>query len=152
MGLQCNQQRRIQGDQIEAADDGLRNVLRSHDTTAANQRDLIAYAHFDKRQMGLPNQFNSKAAIWGAPMQIGCQVGESSLLSAAHLLLNAQFPEATYLEGCFGLHLLKEDPATPVLQFGYGGRAPEMRPGPGLGITIDEEILTRWTGQNAIVQ
>jgi len=88
----------------------------------------------------------------GMLVQIGCQVGESSLLSAAHLLLSSQFGKAKYLEGCFGMHLLKEDPATPILQFGYGGRPPQMPPGPGLGVTIDEEILKRWTRQNATIQ
>lgn len=88
----------------------------------------------------------------GLTVQIGCQVGESSLLSAAHLLLTSRFPDAKHLEGCFGLLLLKEDPAQPFLQFGYGGRPPKMPLGPGLGVTIDEEVLRRWTKQNAIVR
>jgi muconate cycloisomerase len=88
----------------------------------------------------------------GMAVQIGCQVGESSLLSAAHLLLTSQFPEAKYLEGCFGLLLLKEDPAKPVLQFRYGGRPPKMPTGPGLGVTIDDKILKRWTRQSITVQ
>jgi muconate cycloisomerase len=88
----------------------------------------------------------------GMTVQIGCLVGESSLLSAAHLLLTSRFPEAKYLEGCFGLLLLKEDPAKPVLQFGYAGRPPKMPTGPGLGVTVDEEILKRWTGQSTTIQ
>ena len=88
----------------------------------------------------------------GMTVQIGCQVGESSLLSAAHLLLTSQFPEAKYLEGCFGLLLLKEDPAKPILQFGYGGRPPRIPTDLGLGITIDEEILKRWTTQSTTIQ
>jgi L-alanine-DL-glutamate epimerase-like enolase superfamily enzyme len=88
----------------------------------------------------------------GMAIQIGCQVGESSLLSAAHLLLTSQFSEVKYLEGCFGLLLLKEDPAKPVLQFGYAGRPPKMPTDLGLGVTIDEEILKRWIRQSSTIQ
>jgi hypothetical protein len=56
-----------------------------------------------------------------------------------------------YAEGCFGYHLLREDPAEPVLQFGYGGRPPAKPNGPGLGVTINEEVLRRWTVQEVIV-
>lgn len=83
----------------------------------------------------------------GLVVQIGCQVGESSLLSAAHLRLCALTTEAKYLEGCFGLHLLREDPARPLLQFGFGGRPPKLPEGPGLGITIDEKVLERFTSR-----
>ena len=88
----------------------------------------------------------------GLAVQIGCQVGESSLLSAAHLVLVTAVQRVTYAEGCFGYHLLREDPAEPVLQFGYGGRPPATPAGFGLGVTINEETLRRWTVQEAIVQ
>ncbi len=81
----------------------------------------------------------------GLLVQVGCQVGESSLLSAAQLALLAQGPDATYFEGCFGRHLLCEDVAGPVLQFGYGGRPPSLPGGPGLGARVDEYRLRRWT-------
>jgi muconate cycloisomerase len=87
----------------------------------------------------------------GLAVQIGCQVGESSLLSAAHLILVTAVQKVTYAEGCFGYHLLREDPAEPVLQFGYGGRPPAKPNGAGLGVTINEAILRRWTVQEAIV-
>jgi muconate cycloisomerase len=87
----------------------------------------------------------------GLAVQIGCQVGESSLLSAAHLLLVCAVQNVTYAEGCFGHHLLREDPARPVLQFGYGGRPPQLPEGPGLGVSIREEILRRWTVRAATV-
>jgi hypothetical protein len=58
-------------------------------------------------------------------LQLGCQAGESSLLSAAHLtLLSPLGPGVRYSEGCFGRHLLREDPVSPLVQFGYGGRPP----------------------------
>jgi muconate cycloisomerase len=87
----------------------------------------------------------------GLTIQIGCQVGESSLLSAAQLALISKTPEVRYLEGCFGLLLLREDPVRPLLQFGYRGRPPLPPPGPGLGVEVDEGMLRQWTGQSAVV-
>ena len=84
-------------------------------------------------------------------VQIGCQVGESSLLSNAQLILIAAFQNVTYGEGCFGLHLLKEDPATPLMQFGYAGAPPQLRNQSGLGITIDEEIFKKYVIKKATV-
>jgi L-Ala-D/L-Glu epimerase len=84
----------------------------------------------------------------GLMLQVGCQVGESSLLSAAHLtLLSALAPLAPgvrYAEGCFGRHLLREDPVSPLLQFRYGGRPPRRPPGAGLGVRVDPVMLERW--------
>ena len=57
----------------------------------------------------------------------------------------------TYAEGCFGRFLLREDPAMPLLQFGYGGRPPPVPDGPGLGVSIDEAVLQRWTVERARV-
>ncbi|HEU4342241.1 MAG TPA: enolase C-terminal domain-like protein [Candidatus Binatia bacterium] len=88
----------------------------------------------------------------GLTLQIGCQVGESSLLSAAHLILVAAVQKVRYAEGCFGYHLLREDPAEPVLQFGYGGRPPARPKGAGLGVAMNEAVLKRWTVQQAIVE
>jgi muconate cycloisomerase len=81
-----------------------------------------------------------KAGIW---VQIGCQVGESSLLSAAHLHLCAEFAEMRHAEGCFGKLLLAEDPAFPLLQMRGGGRPPGLPASPGLGINIDPEIIAK---------
>lgn len=80
------------------------------------------------------------ANLW---VQLGCQVGESSLLSAAHLHLCAAFPKARHREGCFGSFLLAEDPASPALRFGCGGRPPHLPATSGLGVEIDKECLAR---------
>ena len=79
----------------------------------------------------------------GLEVQIGCQVGESSLLSSAHLILSAAVASVRYAEGCFGSRLLREDPGSPILQFGFAGRPPHRPVGPGLGIAIDERLLAR---------
>jgi len=88
-------------------------------------------------------------------LQVGCQVGESSLLSAAHVtLLSALAPLAPgvrYAEGCFGRHLLREDPVSPSVQFGIGGRPPRRPTGAGLGVHVDQAILRRWAVDEARV-
>ena len=94
-----------------------------------------------------------EAQACGLEVQIGCQVGESSLLSAAHLALVAALGKARYLEGCFGHYLLRNDPFRPVLQFGYGGRAPRRPPGPGLGVEVNRHLLRSLTrGQPTLIQ
>ena len=65
-------------------------------------------------------------------------------LGPAHLALVGSVKKVTHVEGCFGRHLLREDPASPLLQFGYGGRAPRRPDGPGLGVTIDDRLLRRF--------
>lgn len=82
----------------------------------------------------------------GLTIQVGCQVGETSLLSAAQLvLLTAAGGSVKYGEGCFGHHLLREDPVQPVLQFALGGRPPPLPAAPGLGMTVDEARLRQYT-------
>jgi L-Ala-D/L-Glu epimerase len=83
----------------------------------------------------------------GLVLQVGCQVGESSLLSALAPLT----PGVRYAEGCFGRHLLREDPVSPLVQFGYGGRPPRRPPGAGLGIRVDQAMLQRWAVDQAMI-
>ena len=91
----------------------------------------------------------------GLMLQVGCQVGESSLLSAAHLTLLSALapltPGVKYAEGCFGRHLLREDPVSPLVQFRYGGRPPPRPPGAGLGVQVDLAALQRHTVDQASV-
>jgi len=91
----------------------------------------------------------------GLMLQVGCQVGESSLLSAAHLTLLQALapltPGVRYAEGCFGRHLLREDPVAPLVQFRYGGRPPPRPPGAGLGVQVDPGALQRYTVDQASV-
>jgi muconate cycloisomerase len=123
----------------------LNRLLESRACTAANVRiskcgGLVAAANRAR-----------EALAAGLTLQLGCQVGESSLLSAAHLRLAQAVQPVTYAEGCFGHLLLREDPALPVLQFGYGGRPPRPPDGAGLGVTIDDRILQRWTVDRALI-
>lgn len=76
----------------------------------------------------------------GIGLQLGCQVGETAILSAAGRHLAAHLPNLHFVEGSYGTHLLKEDVAEPSLCFGAGGSAPLLN-GPGLGITVRPESL-----------
>jgi len=96
---------------------------------------------------GLVASFNRclRARAEDLTLQVGCQVGESSLLSAAQLILLAGSQGVKYGEGCFGRYLLREDPGEPLMQFGYGGRPPALPTGPGLGVQVDEKVLRRFS-------
>lgn len=125
--------------------DSLANLVERNACTAVNVRiskcgGLLA-AHARCRE----------ALDAGLTVQIGCQVGESSLLSAAHLILVAAVRQVRYAEGCFGRLLLLEDPAEPVLQFGFGGKPPKMPPGPGLGVSMNEDTLACWTAKQQAI-
>ena len=87
----------------------------------------------------------------GLTLQIGCQVGESSLLSAAQRILVSSVAAPSYLEGCYGTHLLCEDPVNPNLQIGYGGRAPRLPNRHGLGVEVNESKLNRWVTRRALI-
>jgi muconate cycloisomerase len=96
---------------------------------------------------GLVASFNRclRARAADLTLQVGCQVGESSLLSAAQVILLSSLQGVKYGEGCFGRHLLREDPVVPLMQFGYGGRPPALPKGPGLGVEVDERVLSRFS-------
>lgn len=74
-------------------------------------------------------------------VQLGAQVGESCILSAAGALLAAGTPEFRWREGGFGTHLLREDLCADSYRFGIEGRLCPPS-GPGLGITPDRDRLT----------
>ncbi|MGI9537297.1 MAG: mandelate racemase/muconate lactonizing enzyme family protein [Desulfocapsaceae bacterium] len=126
--------------------ESLDNLIEKKACTAVNVRiskcgGLIA-AHNRCRQ----------ALAAGLTIQVGCQVGESSLLSAAHLKLITAVREVKYAEGCFGRLLLREDPVVPLLQFGYRGKNPPVPTAPGLGVDMDAGILERCTTRSSVVQ
>jgi L-alanine-DL-glutamate epimerase-like enolase superfamily enzyme len=74
--------------------------------------------------------------------QLGCQVGETAILSAAGRHFASSVKDIRYLEGSYDHHLVREALATQDLTFGWGGWAPALE-GPGLGITIDQAALER---------
>jgi L-alanine-DL-glutamate epimerase-like enolase superfamily enzyme len=79
----------------------------------------------------------------GIAAQLGCQVGETGILSAAGRQF-AMSHKLRYLEGSYSNYILKEDIVNEPLEFGPGGIARPLI-GPGLGIKVNEEALERLT-------
>lgn len=80
----------------------------------------------------------------GLACQLGCQVGETAILSAAGRHFAASVKGLRYLEGSYDRHLVREALGTRDITFGRGGRAPALA-GPGLGVTVDAGALARVT-------
>jgi muconate cycloisomerase len=75
--------------------------------------------------------------------QLGCQVGETGILSAAGRQLAAT-RKLLYLEGSYSSYLLKDDIVNEPVEFGPGGVAQPLA-GHGLGVSVNEETLQRLT-------
>lgn len=84
----------------------------------------------------------------GLGYQLGCQVGETGILSAAGRHFATSVAGIRYLEGSYDRHLVRERLTDEDLTFGLGGGAPALA-GPGLGITVDTEALKRVTIKQA---
>jgi L-Ala-D/L-Glu epimerase len=84
-----------------------------------------------------------RATAAGIRLQIGSQVGETSILAAAGRHLAATLEEVAFVEGSFGTLLLTEDVSADSVRFGHRGEAPLLR-GPGLGVAVLEERLRRY--------
>ncbi len=80
----------------------------------------------------------------GIRSQLGAQVGESGILSAAGRHFAALHPDLVYHEGSFGSMLLTKDLTKEDLVFGDGGKAPMLNK-PGLGIEINHDHLKKLT-------
>ncbi len=76
----------------------------------------------------------------GVGYQLGCMVGETSILSAAGRAFLAVVPGVDFAEGSYGRFLLRDDVVERPVRFGYGGRGRAI-PGPGWGIQVDEQRL-----------
>jgi muconate cycloisomerase len=76
--------------------------------------------------------------------QLGCQVGETALLSAAGRHFAASISGLRYLEGSYDRHLVREALGVQDITFGWRGKAPAL-PGPGLGIELKPQALERVT-------
>ena len=83
------------------------------------------------------------ASAAGIGIQVGSQVGETAILSAAGRHLAAHLPEVTFVEGSYGTLLLTEDVSAEGVRFGHRGVAPVLT-GPGLGIRVLEDRLRKY--------
>lgn len=73
--------------------------------------------------------------------QLGCQVGETGILSAAGRQL-ASSRKLLYMEGSYSSYLLQDDIVNEPVEFGPGGVAQPLA-GHGLGVSVNEETLQR---------
>lgn len=80
----------------------------------------------------------------GLDVQLGCLVGETSVLAAAGVAFLEACPQVRFVEGAFGPWLLREDIVRRPVRFGCGGRIAPRR-ACGLGIEVDPAALERWT-------
>jgi L-alanine-DL-glutamate epimerase-like enolase superfamily enzyme len=73
----------------------------------------------------------------GLGFQLGCQVGETGILSAAGRHFACNVDNIRYLEGSFDHFLVRDALTEQDLTFQYGGRGKRLA-GPGLGVDINE--------------
>ena len=90
------------------------------------------------------------ARAHGLGYQLGCQVGETAVLSAAGRHFAASVGDIRYVEGSYDRHLVREALATRDISFRWGGWARAL-PGPGLGSTLDEAAVQRVTVRKVVL-
>jgi muconate cycloisomerase len=78
----------------------------------------------------------------GLSFQIGCQLGESGLLSAAGRALGLMCGDAVYYDGSYDAFLLAVNITCKNVSFDAGGYAGALE-GPGLGVSVDRSVLER---------
>lgn len=78
----------------------------------------------------------------GLGFQLGCQVGETGILSAAGRHFACNIGGARFLEGSYDRFLVRERVTAEDLTFGYRGFAPRLNR-PGLGITVGTDDISR---------
>jgi muconate cycloisomerase len=86
----------------------------------------------------------------GISFQIGCNLGESGVLSAAGRGLCLLCKDAMYYDGSYDRFLLKENITVEDVSFGLGGEAGRLD-GPGLGVKVNSEALERLSNENDIM-
>jgi L-Ala-D/L-Glu epimerase / N-acetyl-D-glutamate racemase len=118
-------------DDIRSLPDGVSWILNIRVSKLGGlKRSLQALREAERRNLGVV---------------IGAQVGETSLLARAGLIVAAEAGERLLgYEGGYGTHLLKWDVVTPSLRFGRGGCVSLAAAGLGLvgaGLRPNEKIL-----------
>jgi muconate cycloisomerase len=91
--------------------------------------------------LGAATRIRRMAEEAGILCQLGCHVGETSILSAAGRHFALTVPHLSYVEGSFSPYLLIRDVTTQPVVFNDGGMGYELQ-GHGLGIEVLEEALS----------
>lgn len=76
----------------------------------------------------------------GLGYQLGCQVGETGILSAAGRAFACSVRDIRYLEGSYDQYLVRERLTRQNLTFEWRGKAPRLT-APGLGIDVEPDRL-----------
>ena len=79
----------------------------------------------------------------GLKCQLGAQVGETGILSAAGRHLATRCDSIKWFEGSYGNILLKQDITKPGMTIGFGGWARALSK-PGLGIEPIESVIAKY--------
>ena len=86
----------------------------------------------------------------GILFQIGCQLGESGILSAAGRMLCLLCRDALYYDGSYDEFMLKENTTFENVSFGPGGKAGPLK-GPGLGINVNPRQLKNMCYDSTVI-
>lgn len=78
----------------------------------------------------------------GKDVQLGCLVGETSILAAAGAAFLRACPRVRFAEGAFGRFLLKKDVTTKPVRFGYGGHLTGSKES-GFGLRVSSTEVDR---------
>lgn len=131
-------------------DEGLSRIQDAHDLAMGQGCDIFNIRL--SKCGGLINsmKIHGVGRSAGIRSQLGAQVGESGILSAAGRHFAALHPDLVYHEGSFGSMLLEKDITRADIVFGPRGEAPILTQ-PGLGVEIDEGRLDELTIRKAEV-
>jgi len=148
------------------SDDDLTALKQAVDVTVMHDESLVTLADADRLlSMGVGDALNIRISKNGGFLpalrlahfarrhnlmfQLGCMVGETSILSAAGRRFLENVPGATFAEGSYGRFLLKGDIIRRPVRFGFGGK-PIPLDGLGWGINVDQQLLTLYTRPGVI--
>lgn len=92
-----------------------------------------------------------RARARGVDIQLGCLVGETSLLTAAGIAFLNACPAARFVEGAFGGWLLKGDIIRKPLTFRLGSGGVPRLPADGIGIEVDRGQVDRLATETTTV-
>lgn len=82
----------------------------------------------------------------GVPCQLGAQVGETAIISAAGRFFAGMTGDLCFHEGSFGTWLLNTDVTQQPYRFGYGGRGTTQSRNAGLGIVVALDRIAPYRG------
>ena len=125
------------------ADESLVTLADADDLIAAEAVDFFNVRVSKCGGLHRSLQIARRAAEAGLRIQVGSQVGETAILSAAGRHLAAHLDEVAFVEGSYGNLLLTEDVSHEAVRFGHRGEAPVLTE-PGLGIRVLEERLAKY--------